>query len=87
MVPDLQNIVVVLLKLLLSTVTANNSTTKGESCLSSSNPEALEEVDAVRNREILSKAISAIVLLLLKWTKVSRTCVSGLGWRRAPREN
>lgn len=32
----------------------------------------LEEADATRNREILSKAISAVIFLLLKWTKVSR---------------
>ena len=32
----------------------------------------LEEADASRNREILSKTISAVIFLLLKWTKVSR---------------
>ncbi|GAA5798117.1 hypothetical protein HPULCUR_003517 [Helicostylum pulchrum] len=33
--------------------------------------EHLEEVDFIRNREVYSKAISGILLLLLKWTKSS----------------
>ncbi|KAI8138566.1 hypothetical protein BJV82DRAFT_630395 [Fennellomyces sp. T-0311] len=75
MVSELQNIVIVLLKLLLSTVTAGNSSTSARQSSSSTERSAnsidVEETDAARNREILSKAISAILLLLLKWTKVS----------------
>ncbi|KAL0075938.1 hypothetical protein J3Q64DRAFT_1773403 [Phycomyces blakesleeanus] len=71
--PELQNIIIVLLKLLLSTVT-NNSNGTGNAAKPTHNPnsiEAQEEIDATRNREIISKAISAIILLLLKWTKLS----------------
>jgi hypothetical protein len=32
-----------------------------------------EELDAARTREITSKAVTGIILLLLKWFKVSRT--------------
>jgi len=35
-------------------------------------PMAIEELDAARSREIQSKAVSAIILLLLKWFKISR---------------
>ena len=31
-----------------------------------------EEVDAARTREITAKAVTGIMLLLLKWLKVSR---------------
>ncbi|KAI7863463.1 hypothetical protein BDF14DRAFT_1843377 [Spinellus fusiger] len=61
MVPELQNIIIVLLKLLLSTV-ANPRLSKTET---------LDNTDNTRNSEIISKAISAIVILLLKWTKLS----------------
>lgn len=75
--PDLQNIVIVLLKLLLSTVTVNNRSGSGNASTNTNNSKnepasVVDEGDAQRNREILSKAISAILLLLLKWTKVSR---------------
>lgn len=33
---------------------------------------SLEEIDVTRHREITSKAVSAILLLTLKWFKVSR---------------
>jgi hypothetical protein len=33
-----------------------------------------EEIDATRTREITSKAMTAILLLLLKWLRVSREC-------------
>jgi hypothetical protein len=42
---------------------------------------SLEEVDAARTREITSKAMTGILILLLKWLRVSRkfiladTCV------------
>lgn len=35
-------------------------------------PPSLDEVDTTRHREIMSKAVSAILLLTLKWFKVSR---------------
>lgn len=35
-------------------------------------PPTLDEVDVTRHREITSKAVSAIILLTLKWFKVSR---------------
>ena len=33
----------------------------------------VEELNAVRSREITSKAVSGVLLLLLKWFKLSRT--------------
>lgn len=36
-------------------------------------PPTLEEIDVFRHREITSKAVSAILLLTLKWFKASRT--------------
>jgi hypothetical protein len=35
-------------------------------------PPTLDEIDVTRHREITSKAVSAILLLILKWFKVSR---------------
>ena len=35
-------------------------------------PPTLEETDLTRHREIMSKAVSAILLLTLKWFKRSR---------------
>lgn len=35
-------------------------------------PPTKEDVDIARHREITSKAVSAIILLLLKWFKASR---------------
>ncbi|RUS21017.1 N1221-like protein-domain-containing protein [Endogone sp. FLAS-F59071] len=115
--PNVQNIIIVLLKLLLATVTTNatnsnaagtgataatkangtgattipatsgqTDSTSGEndaaantqpalpSTLPSASPskENVEEMDNLRNREISSKAISAILLLLLKYCKVTR---------------
>lgn len=69
MIPDLQNIIIVLLKLLLnavSTTVDNNDLEKNITL------EYLEQVDLARNREVYSKAISGILLILLKWTKSSR---------------
>lgn len=43
----------------------------------------LDEIDVIRHREITSKAVSAILLLTLKWFKVSResrTCVCPAEW-------
>lgn len=33
---------------------------------------AVEELNAVRSREIISKAVSGVLLILLKWFKLSR---------------
>ena len=35
-------------------------------------PPTLDEIDVTRHREITTKAVSAILLLTLKWFKVSR---------------
>lgn len=35
-------------------------------------PPTLDDIDVTRHREITSKAVSAILLLVLKWFKVSR---------------
>ncbi|CEP13935.1 hypothetical protein [Parasitella parasitica] len=79
--PELQNVIVVLLKLLLTSVspnTANHSSDNernGKETFESSGDivtlEDLEEADIKRNREIYSKAISGLLLLLLKWSKSS----------------
>ena len=34
--------------------------------------QSLEETDALRHREIMTKALGALILLLLKWFKMSR---------------
>lgn len=47
---------------------------------------SLDEVDVIRHREITSKAVSAILLLTLKWFKVSReSCAAVLRPFRSPR--
>ncbi|KAG7097243.1 hypothetical protein E1B28_004613 [Marasmius oreades] len=81
--PVLSSWVLVLLKLLLATVSAANSTISQASASPfqpgvSSPPEqpnlpppTLEETDVTRHREITSKAVSAILLVVLKWFKVS----------------
>ncbi|KAI8640694.1 hypothetical protein BD408DRAFT_483929 [Parasitella parasitica] len=79
--PELQNVIVVLLKLLLTSVSPNtasnrsneerDSKEKFESSGDIVTLEDLEEADIKRNREIYSKAISGILLLLLKWSKSS----------------
>ena len=38
----------------------------------------VEEMDVVRHREIASKAVSAILLLTLKWFKVSRRLLTSM---------
>lgn len=77
--------VLVLLKLLLATVSPNAtnlpvpqpSTSSvfapplGASPEQIQTPPTLDEIDVVRHREITSKAVSAILLLVLKWFKAS----------------
>lgn len=99
--PHLQSVVMVLLKVILSNVTALITQVNGQNGLQSgyqtqetqngslykqfevngsSNPlqpdavhSSPEELDAVRLQEIMAKAVSGILILLLKWFKVSRT--------------
>lgn len=61
-VPNFQNIVVVLLKLLLSTVSIGKD----------KEAEILEDINITRNRETISKSVSGVLLLMLKWFKISR---------------
>ncbi|KAG2229778.1 hypothetical protein INT48_005305 [Thamnidium elegans] len=60
-VPNFQNIVVVLLKLLLSTVSIGKD----------KEAEILEDINITRNREIISKSVSGVLLSMLKWFKIS----------------
>ncbi|GAA6005583.1 hypothetical protein JCM10207_005258 [Rhodosporidiobolus poonsookiae] len=78
--PHLQSAVIVLLKLLLATVTANqnqnltNAALNGEGGANDPLPDSnlsLEDCDILRHREITSKAVSAILILTLKWFKAS----------------
>ena len=41
-----------------------------------------EEVDAMRMREVTSKAVSGLLLLLLRWFKISRECLRVCRTRR-----
>ncbi|KAI9484133.1 MAG: hypothetical protein EXX96DRAFT_166153 [Benjaminiella poitrasii] len=61
-VSNFQSIVVVFLKLLLSTVTMTGKDKEAE---------IVEDVNVTRHRESISKAVSSILLLLLKWFKMS----------------
>ncbi|KAN0064740.1 Factor arrest protein 11 [Thecaphora frezii] len=75
--PQLQSSVIVLLKLLLATVTAINTNSAHAAAIADGTPiedappPTLEDVDVARHREILTKAVSAILLLSLKWFKAS----------------
>ncbi|GAA6059340.1 hypothetical protein JCM10212_003238 [Sporobolomyces blumeae] len=74
---NLQSAVIVLLKLLLATVTANQNlpnaaNTGGMEGATEPPPDlTLEDCDILRHREITSKAVSAILILTLKWFKTS----------------
>lgn len=94
--PQLQSLVIVLIKAILSHVTALVTQANGPNGLQSGfqyqegqngqpgnghtngvngqhgNVSTNEEVDAMRTQEILDKAVSGILILLLKWFKVSR---------------
>ncbi|KIL68265.1 hypothetical protein M378DRAFT_8934 [Amanita muscaria Koide BX008] len=81
--PVVSGWVLVLLKLLLATVSANTGMQPQSSTASGFGqdfvvqeqppqpPPTLDEIDVTRHREITSKAVSAILLLVLKWFKVS----------------
>ncbi|GAA5955174.1 hypothetical protein JCM3765_003235 [Sporobolomyces pararoseus] len=76
---NLQSAVIVLLKLLLATVTANQNlpnaananNLNGEAATEPPPDLSLEDCDILRHREITSKAVSAILILTLKWFKAS----------------
>jgi hypothetical protein len=93
--PSLQSVVIVLIKAILSHVTALVTQANGTSGLQSGfqyqenqngngRPETNgvngqnsavatnEELDAMRMQEILDKSVSGILIVLLKWFKVSR---------------
>jgi hypothetical protein len=101
--PDLQSLVIVLLKAVLANVTAlitqpvgqgqnglgqgfrsetnlrSNSVGQNRDPASVPLPNSVEtsdlpidEIEAMRSREITAKAVSGILLVLLKWFKVSR---------------
>ncbi|KAH7916133.1 hypothetical protein BJ138DRAFT_688321 [Hygrophoropsis aurantiaca] len=84
--PVLSGWVLVLLKLLLATVSAGTGQQQGPQSSTSSvfppgvaspseqppaPPPTLDDIDVTRHREITSKAVSAILLLTLKWFKAS----------------
>lgn len=78
--PQLPSAVIVLLKLLLATVTAQSQSQTNsaheravQSGVSMENapPPTLEDIDVARHREVTAKAIAAILLYLLKWFKAS----------------
>ncbi|KAI0053040.1 hypothetical protein FA95DRAFT_1552928 [Auriscalpium vulgare] len=83
--PNLNNWVLVLLKLLLAIVSASSPSQPPQSAASANFPSgisqdqpplaqqlpSLDEIDVTRHREITTKAVSAILLLTLKWFKVS----------------
>ncbi|KAH7930029.1 N1221-domain-containing protein [Leucogyrophana mollusca] len=84
--PVLSGWVLVLLKLLLATVSAGTGQQQGPQSSTSSvfppgvgsppeqppaPPPTLDDLDVTRHREITSKAVSAILLLTLKWFKAS----------------
>ncbi|KAL5527397.1 hypothetical protein ACEPAG_6188 [Sanghuangporus baumii] len=85
--PNLQGWVLVLLKMLLATVSVNNLNQPPPSASSNAFPPGVgspaeqqqpppppptaDEIDLIRHREIMSKAVSAILLLTLRWFKAS----------------
>ncbi|THH20159.1 hypothetical protein EW146_g1163 [Bondarzewia mesenterica] len=84
--PSLSSWVLVLLKFLLAIVSASSPNQPPPSAASSGfppgvpsrevsyyerQPTQIEDIDVVRHREIITKAVSAMLLLMLKWFKVS----------------
>jgi hypothetical protein len=113
--PHMQSFVIVLLKVVLSNVTAlitqMNGQNGGQSGFPSQDPQSgtsatrpdgntslessaahgpmlsKEELDAARTQEINAKSVSGILILLLKWFKVSRECHPwALFWSSIDRE-
>lgn len=77
--PYLQSAVIVLLKLALATMTSGHTNSAYSRALAEGMPSedipepTLEDIDVTRHREILNKAISATLFLLLKWFRASHT--------------
>ncbi|KAK0530344.1 Factor arrest protein 11 [Tilletia horrida] len=76
--PNLHSAVIVLLKLLLAGVTAQNNTNSPHAQaladgvpIDEAPPPTVEDIDIIRHREITTKAIGAILLLCMKWFKAS----------------
>jgi len=99
--PNLQSLIIVLIKAILAHVTAlvtqssgtnglqsgfqfqdnQNGTTSGRPDMNGINghngPVATnEELDAMRTQEVLDKAVTGSLILILKWFKVSRKLVA-----------
>jgi hypothetical protein len=94
--PQLQSLIIVLIKAILAHVTALVTQANGSNGLQSgfqfqenqngtstqSNgvnghhhaASTNEELDAMRTQEILDKAVSGVLILMLKWFKISRKC-------------
>lgn len=95
--PNLQSLIIVLIKAILTHVTAlvtqssganglqsgfqfqenQNGTTSGRPDMSGMNAQGNlvatnEEVDSVRTQEVLDKAVTGSLILILKWFKISR---------------
>ena len=73
--PHLQGMVVTLLQLLLANCSNVTVPIQELDEGAADTPEELETamVDAAREREILAKSITGILILMLKWFRVSRT--------------
>ncbi|KAI8446653.1 hypothetical protein BY996DRAFT_7797118 [Phakopsora pachyrhizi] len=71
LLPQMQSAVIVLLKLLLATVTASTNANGATEAEQAKPLLTIEDIDILRHREITSKAVSAILILTLKWFKVS----------------
>lgn len=69
--PLTPSIVIVFLKHLLATVTAPTGPNESGSEMAANTPVTTEDIDVTRHREITSKAVSGILLLMLKWFKAS----------------
>ncbi|WFD33193.1 Factor arrest protein 11 [Malassezia cuniculi] len=75
--PSLQSAVIVLLKLALATMTSGHTNSAYSRAVADGVPiedapePTLEDIDVSRHREILNKAISATLILLLKWFRAS----------------
>jgi hypothetical protein len=50
----------------------NGANTDGQQQQQQQQEQTMDAVDVDRNREVLCKGISAILLLMLKWLKISR---------------
>jgi Domain of unknown function (DUF3402) len=72
MLPDLQGLVVSLLQLLLGSCTASSIPTYADDCVKTAEEVEAAAVDCNRDKEIIAKAITGIIILLLKFFRISR---------------